>query len=372
MASIYEQLGVRRLVNAQGQMTMLGGSVLTAKVEEAMKEANRYFVDMEELMKVAGKAAAEATGAEAGYVTPGACAALALGAAACMTGSDTRKMEAVPRAGRMKNEIIIQKVLRVKYDRCVTVPGARLVEVGNEAGTTPQQIEAAIGPKTAAIHYLAPGRPGAVPLEEVLKIAKRHGVPVIVDAAGQVYPPENLKRYVAMGADLVCYGAKYFMAPNSSGLLVGRKDLVEAAALQGFISFETNNLRVIGRPMKLDRQEIVAVIVALREWMTMDHQARLAAIDKRVRRILEELKGIPGLTATPQPEGPGPASGVLVTLDQQRLKKTAAEVVKALRDGDPCVRVGLQDGRIWMRALTLVEGDEKIIGERFRAVLAGK
>jgi len=272
----------------------------------------------------------------------------------------------------MKNEIIIQKVLRVKYDRCVTVPGARLIEVGDEAGTTPQQIEAAIGPKTAAIHYLAPGRPGAVPLEEVLKIAKRHGVPVIVDAAGQVYPPENLKRYVAMGADLVCYGAKYFMAPNSSGLLVGRKDLVEAAALQGFISFETNNLRVIGRPMKLDRQEIVAVIVALREWMTMDHQARLAAIDKRVRRILEELKGIPGLTATPQPEGPGPASGVLVTLDQQRLKKTAAEVVKALRDGDPCVRVGLQDGRIWMRALTLVEGDEKIIGERFRAVLAGK
>src|SRR5439155_6677582 len=167
-------------------------------------------------------------------------------------------------AGGMKDEILIQACLRIKYDRCVTVTGARLLEVGDEEQTTRQQLEAAIGPRTAAVHFFAYGEGwGCLPLTDVIQIAHAHDVPVIVDAAGQTYPVDYLRKYTRMGADLVCYAGKYFDAPHSTGLITGRKELVEAAAMNSFIGFETLGIRAIGRPMKVDRQEIVALVVAL-------------------------------------------------------------------------------------------------------------
>lgn len=368
---IYEDLGVRQVINARGHLTMLGGSILSPKVNQAIMEANRSYVEMEELLAASGRIVAEITGAGAGHVTAGACAALALGAAACMTGGDLEKIERLPDTTGMKNGIIIQKGLRIKYDKCVTVPGARLIEVGEESGTTPEQIEAAIGPKTAAIHYLAPGMgPGIVPLEEVIGVAKRHGIPVIVDAAAQVYPVENLRKYVAMGADLVCYGGKYFHAPNSAGILCGRKDLVEAAALQDFIGFEVKGNRAFGRPMKLDRQEIIAVVVALREWVTMDHRARFEGYDRKVSYLMNELKGIAGVKATPMPEEADFATSLHLTLDGKSLGKTAAEVAKALREGDPRIWVRQRGDTIAVWTGTLVDGDEQVIVERLKSLLA--
>ena len=369
---IYGDLGVRKVINARGHLTVLGGSILSPKVTEAMMEANRSYVEMDELQVASGRIVAEITGAEAGHVTSGACAALALGTAACMTGGDFEKIERLPDTSGMKNEIIIQKGLRVKYDRCLTVPGAKLIEVGDESGATSEQIEAAIGPKTAAIHYLAPGMgAGVVTLEEIIRIAKRHGVPVIMDAAAQVYPVENLRKYVAMGADLVCYGGKYFHAPNSTGILCGRKDLVEAAALQDFIGFEVKGIRAFGRPMKLDRQEIIAVVVALREWVAMDHQARFEGYDRKVSYLMRELKGISDVELIPMPEEAGLATGLHITLDEKSLGKTALEVAKALRDGDPRIWVRCQADTIAVWAGTLVDGDEQIIAERLKSLLTG-
>jgi len=366
---IYEELGVRPVINATGgHMTRLGGSILSPKVSQAMQEANRYYVDMKELLDRSGQIIAELLGAEAAYVTSGCCAALALGTAACMAGSDPAKMERLPDTRGVRYEVIIQKRLRSKYDRCVTVSGAKLVEVGDESGTRPEQIEAAIGDKTAAIHYLAPGRgDGVVPLEEVIRIGKRHGVPIIVDAAAQVYPVENLRKYPAMGADLVCYGAKYFGAPNSSGSLCGRKDLVEAAALHGFIGFETTPHRTFGRPMKLDRQEIIAVVVALREWMTMDHQARFESYERRVRNLQRELEGIPNIEVTPQGS---PVTGLNITVDEKVLGKTAAEIVNALQEGTPSIRVRSQADTITISAVTIMDGDELVIADRLKCLLS--
>ena len=366
---IYEELGVRPVINATGgHMTRLGGSILSPKVSQAMQEANRYYVDMKELLDRSGQIIAELLGAEAAYVTSGCCAALALGTAACMAGSDPAKMERLPDTRGVRYEVIIQKRLRSKYDRCVTVPGAKLVEVGDESGTRPEQIEAAIGDKTAAIHYLAPGRgDGVVPLEEVIRIGKRRGVPIIVDAAAQVYPVENLRKYPAMGADLVCYGAKYFGAPNSSGILCGRKDLVEAAALHGFIGFETTPHRTFGRPMKLDRQEIIAVVVALREWMTMDHQARFESYERRVRNLQRELEGIPNIEVTPQGS---PVTGLNITVDEKVLGKTAAEIVNALQEGTPSIRVRSQADTITISAVTIMDGDELAIADRLKCLLS--
>src|SRR5207248_2065509 len=155
---------------------------------------------------------------------PGCAAAMALGAAACLSGSDPQKIERLPDTTGMRSEILIQSRQRYKYDRCLTIFGAKLIEVGDAAGTTTAQLEAAITDRTAAIHYFAPGGgEGVVPIEAVLRLAHARGVPVLVDAASQIYPLERLRHYPAIGADLVCFGAKYFGAANSSGILCGRK-----------------------------------------------------------------------------------------------------------------------------------------------------
>ena len=371
ISSVYEELGVKPVINATGgNMTFLGGSILSPKVNDAMREANRYYVDMKELLDKAGQIIADLLGAEAAYITPGCCAALALGTATCMVGHDTDKIERLPDTAGMKREVIIQRGLRNKYERCMNTPGARLVEVGDESGTTSEQIEGAIGPSTAAIHYLAPGvDAGVVPLEEVIQIGKRHDVPIIVDAAAQVYPIENLRKYTSMGADLVCYGAKYFGAPNSTGVLCGRKDLIESAALQGFIGFETSPYRSFGRPMKLDRQEIIAVVVALREWMTMDHLSRFECYDRRVRGLQKELEGTPNMEIASEP-AEGPATRLRIVFDEAALGKTAAEIADALREGYPSIWVDTQGDTIAVSVSTIMDGDEYVIADRLKRLLS--
>jgi L-seryl-tRNA(Ser) seleniumtransferase len=351
-------------------MTVLGGSVLPKEVLDAIIEANTYFVDMDELQTKSGEFVAELLGAESACVTSGTFAALVLASSACMTREDRELMERLPYTEGMRNEIIIQEGLRTKYDRAMTVPGARLVEIGDEKETTQKQIEEAINERTAAIHFLAPGgREGTVPFEEVISIAKDHDTPVIVDAAGQVLPPENLKRYVAMGADLVCYGAKYFDGPNSAGILCGRKDLVEAAKLQTFVCFESQSIRAIGRGMKLDRQEIIGTVVALQRWLTTDHKKRLQAQKMRIKGLVEELNKLKGVEAKISGERMGIPTSAYVTLNQELLGLTAQEVVEFLENGDPRVWVNLREEIIVISADTFVEGDEEEIIEALKRVL---
>ena len=367
---VYDDVGVKPVINAAGgHLTKLGGSILSPQVERAMAAANRYFVDMEDLLAKTGQIAADLLRAEAAYITPGCCAALALGTAACMAGSDPDKIVRLPDTTGMKNQVIIQKAGRYKYDRCVTVPGAKLVEVGDASGATAEQIEAAIGEKTVAIEYLAPPRSeGQVPLEDVIRIGKRHDVPVIVDAAAHVYPVEEMTQYAAMGADLVCYGAKYFGAPNSSGVLAGRKDLVEAASRHGFVAFETTPYPTFGRPFKLDRQEIIAVVVALREWVAMDHQARFESYARRVKRLQDALKGIDGIVTTPQGS---PANALRVELDEAVVGATTAQVAQRLLEANPSILVRVRDGALVCTLTTIVDGDEPVIAEGLKRALVG-
>jgi uncharacterized pyridoxal phosphate-dependent enzyme len=356
------------VINATGgQRTLLGGSALSPQVRQAMEDANRYYVDMEELLEVSGQVVAGLLSAEAAYITSGCCAALALGTAACMAGADPARLEKLPDVSGMRHEVLIQKGQRYKYDRCVTSSGARLVEVGDATGTSTEQIEAAIGERTVAILYRAPdGAPGVVSLEKVIQLGKQHQIPVILDAAGQVYPVERLKMYTGMGADLVGYGAKYFGAPNSTGVLCGRADLVQAAARHGFIGFEASSHRSFGRPMKLDRQEIVAVVVALRQWMTMDHEARFEGYARRVQRLQEVLEGMPHLTLAPDGD---PVTGLRISLDEGALGKTTAEIAAALKDGDPSIWVRAQQGAITVSVRTIMDGDELVIADSLRELL---
>jgi uncharacterized pyridoxal phosphate-dependent enzyme len=368
--SFYKQLGVRRVVNGRGHLTLLGGSVLPKEVLDAMSEANKYFVNFHELQETSGELVAKLLGAESAVVTSGTFAALVLAASACMTREDKGLMESLPYTEGMRNEIIIQKGLRTPYDRAMTVPGATLVEVGDAKGTLPKHIEEAINDRTAALHFLAPGgREGTIPLEEVLRIGNAHKVPVIVDAAGQSLPPENLKKYVAMKADLVCYGAKYFDGPNSAGILCGKKALVEAAKLQTFVRFESQSIRAIGRGMKLDRQEVMGTVVALQRWLTIDHKVRLQSQQIRIQGLVDELNKLRGVKAKIAGERMGIPTSAHVTLNQEKLGVKVNEVVEILKNGDPSVWVNLREETIVILADTFVEGDEERIIEALKRIL---
>ncbi|UCH57137.1 MAG: aminotransferase class V-fold PLP-dependent enzyme [Candidatus Bathyarchaeota archaeon] len=380
--SVYSELGLRRVVNATFPLTRLGGTILSDEVLEAMAEANRGYCSLWDLEERAGEVISEITGAEAAWITPGAFAGLVLSAAACIAGKDPEKMKKLPNTEGMKDEIVIQRCNRfLIYDRSMEVPGGKLVQVGDErSGCTPDLIEAAITDKTAAIHYAIPlwPKPEVAPLEDVVKVAHAHGVPVIVDAAGQTHPIEGLSKYTEMGCDLVCYGGKYVGGPNSTGFVIGRKDLVEAVALHSFIGAESGPLerpgywRSIGRGYKLDRQEIVGLLVALRRWVELDHErVRIQPAWEKVRRIESHLRGLQGLSDVRFDYVPrsGEGCGYHVIGLEMSFNRTAADVktiTKRLREDDPEVWVRQRGGNSFIiNTLYLMPGDEQIIVERF-------
>ncbi|MCK5670719.1 aminotransferase class V-fold PLP-dependent enzyme [Candidatus Bathyarchaeota archaeon] len=384
--SIYSRYGVKRVVNAAFHLTRLGGSTLTPKVREAMDEANNSYVYMWDLIEKGSQHIAEEINAPAAWITSGAFNALVLAAAACMVGDDPEAMRKLPNTEGMKNEIIIQRSARLLvYDRSMEVAGGKFVFVGDENwGCTPEQIERAINEKTAAIHYAYPAmrRSTVCPLETVLEIGKKHGVPVIVDAAGMTYPKDVQAKFMEMGCDLVAVGGKYVGGPNSTGYIYGRKELIDAIALHSFIGAEAGPneqsgfYRSIGRGYKLDRQEIIGLLVAFDEWMEMDHdKERFQPAWEKVKRIEEGIKDLPGLKDArvqyyPRSgEGTGYHTiGLQVILDLS--VDATNKLIKSLRNGDPEVWV-----RNWGRSndfiintINLQPGDADIIIQRFKEV----
>jgi L-seryl-tRNA(Ser) seleniumtransferase len=366
-SSVFEDLGVKSVINARGNNTVLGGSTPSAAVHRAMQEAERYYVDMQQLLERSGQAIARMLECEAAYVTPGAAAALALGTAACMAGADRDKIARLPDTSGMPNSVLIQSGHRYHYQRAVTVSGARLMEVESD------QLESALGPNVAAVLFPAhlDGLPGTLSLSDVIDAAHAHGTRVIVDAAGRVYPIERFKSYTKLGADLVAFGAKYLGALNASGILCGRADLVNAAALDGFIAFETEAWeKSWGRPLKVDRQTIVAVVAALREWLDTDHEARLAGYERRLQAIASELQGAPGVKLQiVHDEGPSPRV-LRLDIDPQSARHDVPSIVSALYSGSPAIAVGrVGDEAVLVNPVTLKEQDDGLVASRLGNLL---
>ena len=372
-ADIYAQIGARAVINAQGNRTVLGGSATVPEIAAAMAVANDTYVEMSELLARSGEYIADLLGVEAAYVTSGCSAALAFSAAACMTGRDLDKIAQLPDTTGLKNEIVIQKAQRYSYDRSYTVPGARLVEAGGDDGCTSDQLREAIGENTAAVAYFirAVEPCAVVTLEEAVEIAHDAGVPVIADAAAQIYPLDYLLRN-AQSADLVCFGAKYMGAPQSTGFLCGRKEFVDAASDQGFIAFQENGGLSFGRPMKLDKQEVVAVVTAVERWLKMNHEDRLLVYEERLDTARQILAGTPGLRLeienVPQYYG----SSLNVTVDPVVVGKTAQDIADELDGGNPRIWVMVNDDRTFeVNAHALNEGEEVIVAEHIRAAAGG-
>ncbi len=371
--NIFESLGITPVINARGNNTVLGGSTPSVRVRRAMQDVERYYVDMQQLLERSGQVIAGLLNAEAALVTPGAAAALALGSAACIAGADPDKMVRLPDTSGMANQILIQAGHRYHYERAVTVPGGRLVEIGEKSGTTADQLRSALGQNVAAVMFPAhlDGKPGTLSLAEVIAIAHERGVPVLVDAAGRVYPLDKFRGYARDGADLVAFGAKYVGALNASGILCGRKELVDAAVQHSFIGFETTAWeKSIGRPLKLDRQTIVAVVTALQEWLETDHDARLAGYERRLKAMAAELDGAPGVTIE-LVNGEGASPRVLrLSFDPARGRYDAASVLNKLWSGVPAIAVGREgDSAISINPVTLREEDDAVIASRLGELL---
>ena len=368
--NIYKELGVRPVINATGSVTMLGGSTPAPEVLEAMDQANGAYVPLMELEERAGEAIAKLVDVPAAYITSGAGSALTLATAACMAGDDDTKIQQLPNTAGMKNEILIQARQRYWYDRCLELAGAKLVQFGTPEGTSRQDLESSIGPNTAAVHYYAVIQepdPKALSLEDTIEIAHAKGVPVLVDAAGQIYPLDLFGSYVRMGADFQCTAAKYMSSPQSTGLAFGSVDMIRKLALQSFVSYEGRRVRGVGRPQKVDRQEMVGAVAAVKRWMTMNHEERLADTETKCRTMLAPLQGIPGVTAELIDNIVGHQPyGVTLEVDEAITGISCHDIVDRLKSGEPPIwtRVREGDTGIILHAFGLNEGEDDIVGNR--------
>lgn len=398
MKSIYEQWGVHPVVNAAGPVTRLGGPPMAPEVAEAMREAAGCSVDIVQLQAAASGVIAQITGAEAGYVTSGAAAALLLATAACVTGLDPVKMNRLPDTAGMKDEVLIAKSHRNFYDRAIRAVGVRLVEVGipdrwSGAGVRDAEaweMAAAIGERTAAIAYLA--TPEARPrLPEVAAVARRAGVPLIVDAAAQLPPAGNLRRFIAEGADLVCFsGGKAIGGPQGSGILCGRRELVSAAALQQLdmdVLFELweppealiDKRRLpgapqhgLGRPCKVGKEQIAGLLTALQRFVAEGDEARTARWNGTVAALVEGIGALPHATVTAA-TSPGKAVPVArLALDEGAAGISAVELARRLAGGSPAIHVNpilAGQGVLLFNPVCLRTGEAETIARRLRELL---
>ncbi len=398
---IYEQFGVRPVINAAGPVTRLSGAPLHQEVAEAMAEAAQTCVRIDELQEAAGRYLAEVSGAEAGYVTAGAAAGLALASAACLARFDVATMDRLPDTSGMPNEIVIQRAHVTAYSHALRLPGARLVEVGylgypGQGISWPWQMESAINDRTVALAYSIGRAPGVVPLADVVTIAHRHDLPVIVDAAAALPPRENLRRFIEEGADLVAFsGGKAIGGPQASGILIGRQALIESVALQQqdmdvypetwpwrHRYLESGRLpgpphHGIGRPMKVGKEEVVGLLVALRRFLARDLDAERRIQEEELMAILRGLSGVPGIEPTLLNDANAPRAypTLMIRLHEERVELSATGLVNDLAEGEPPIAVSqnfLDQGAIGIIASTLKPGEAAVIERRLRSALRAR
>ncbi len=364
---VYARIGVRPIVNARGMNTMASGSLMPKPVLDAMSEAATAFVDMAELNARAGAHIARLVGVEGAHVTSGSAGGLLLAAAACITGSDPERISRLPDTTGMRNEIVIQRCDRIQYDQALRTAGAVLVEAGEADACTPAAIEAVIGPRTAALIYIvSPGlaERGVGP-ERMAEIAHAHGLPLIVDAASTLPPVGHLRRWTDTGADLVILsGGKGIRGPQNTGLLVGRLDLVRAAAANGAPN------AAIGRPCKVSKEAIIGLVTALELFLQDDHDAEWARHLDEARRILTAVAGLPGVNARLEEDRREyTAPTLLLRLDAGVTRRTPEDVMDALRRGEPPIMVRVSRGELLVDPHCLRGDEASLVARRLREEL---
>ena len=360
-------LGLRPVINAAATLTRLGGSLVAPGVVEAMAAGSRHFVDLPALQRVVGERIAQLTNNEAAYISSGAAGGIVVSVAACLAGTDPGRIANFPSLhGFARTEVIIQRAQRNGYDYAIRQTGATLVEIDGSV----EALESAITDRTGAVVLFAGTRlaAGALPIETVIGTAHHHHVPVIVDAAAQMPPISNLWRYTRdLGADIATFsGGKGLRGPQSTGLVLGRADLIE-----GCIANASPNTS-IGRPLKVGKEELFGILAAVEWSLAQDEPATIARYEAVVAGWLAGLHGLPGVAAERSfpSEAGQPHARLLVALgDDAAIDRDA--LVRALWDRDPRIAV-LEVGEhgVALNPQTLQDGEDAIVLDVVRALLS--
>ena len=368
--NLYESIGVTPLVNCRGTFTIITGSQTLPEVKRAMEAASHAYVHMDELMEAVGQRLADLTKAEWGIVTAGCAAALTHATAACIAGGDPEKMQRVPNLTGLKSEVVVPRYSRNEYDHAVRMLGVKMVEVETAA-----QFEAAISPRTAMVMILScpAAERGELSIENACAIARRKGIPVIVDAAAEDLTIPNI--HLQHGANLVAYsGGKCMRGPQAAGLLLGQKDLVRAA----WINSAPHH--AFGRSLKAGKEEIMGMLAAVEMWVKRDHEAEWKQWQGWLDHIAAQATQVPGVTTEIlQPEDlSNHAPRLRIYWDAERIGITGSEAEEILWHGQPRIAVGGGSGTrrdhapssLTIMPYMMMPGDDEIAGASIRKLLA--
>jgi L-seryl-tRNA(Ser) seleniumtransferase len=365
-ASVYEALGVKHVINATGTVTFLGGSLMPPEVVAAWVDASKHFVNILDLHDKVGARIAQLVSVEAALVTTGASGALLLGVAAAVTRGDPERIKRLPDTAGMPNEVILQKAHHSCYNNQLTDVGVKLVAVETAA-----DVEKAISERTALLffmNYLE--SEGRIHRTEWIELARRRKVPTLLDAAADVPPVERLSEYNKQGFDLVAFsGGKALRGPNDTGLLLGRKDLIEAAKKNA-----NPHCGTIGRMMKVSKEDMIAALAAVERFVHLDHKAEMRKLERRLDAIETAVKELPSVVCERiVPAIANHVPHLIVDWDPKRIRLTKEQVMKELATGDPPIQLGRVSGTgdkgVLLSVLTLEDGEERVVAERMREIM---
>ncbi len=362
----YEQLGIKPLINAGGLATVVGGSLMPPEVVDAMREGAGSFVDLNALYVNAGAYMARRIGVEAATISSGAASGMQLAAAACLAGTDRERIKQLPHTEGWKNEFVISMVdTHIFVHQGIEACGGKLVRAGSTQSVTTRDILGSLSDNTAAVvHFL--GKQGKEQLGGVIAGCEPHGVPVIVDAANELPPRSNMIEITGMGASLVVFsGGKWIRGPQNSGLVLGKKEFVEAARMNA--SPQT----AIGRGMKVGKEEIMGLVAAVDLFLKGSDEEDHTTWEWQASCIVDALEGIPNIRAYILREGqevtPDATPRAYVDVDERR----AEEAVRLMGEGEPAISIRQSRKGIVLDPTGLVPGEEEIVAERLRVILAG-
>ena len=363
---VYGELGVRQIINAAGVITTLGGSLMPAEVLAAWNAAAKSFVNLEELESRVGEKIAKLLGVEAALVTTGAAGAIVVGAAAAVTLRDRSFVGRLPLPPDTRVDVIRQKTHRLCYDNLVTATGAHLVDVETRA-----DLERAISPRTALMFsYNVYESRGKIRHREWIEVARSHGIPTFLDAASDTPPLDRLWKYNQMGYDMVAFsGGKAILGPQGTGLLLGRKDLIEAAKLN-----TAPRCGNIGRGMKVSKEDMVAMWAAVERYVNLDHDAEWQRWERHLGVLEDALKDIPTVsTKRVVPPVANHVPHLLIFWDEKKVRMTRAGLRQELARGEPSIVTASVydwgDGGFLVSVFLLKPGEDKIVAGRLREIL---
>ncbi|MGH9751942.1 MAG: aminotransferase class V-fold PLP-dependent enzyme [Blastocatellia bacterium] len=366
----FKELNVRPFINAAGTFTTLTASLMAPEVVEAMNYASKTFVPLNDLHDAVGKRVAELVGCEAAMITSGAAAALTIGAAACVAGKNPDWIKRIPdlTGTGMKSEVIVQKSHRFDFDHAVRNCGVKMVEV-----ETADELERAVNKKTAMMLFFNDADPrGKIKIEEFVALGKKHNIPTFNDAAADLPPTENLSKYTKMGFDLVTFsGGKGMRGPQSAGLLLGREDLIEAARLNC-----SPNSDSIGRGMKVNKEEMLGMMVAVEIYLKREAEAEWKEWERRAKLIADSVAKVPGVKAEIHvPPIANHVPTVRLTWEKTALPLTADDARNQLREGAPSIEIApdaspasAEKQEIGVGVWQMQPGEAEIVARRLRDV----